>query len=493
MYAVVQIGSRIFRSPMVMNRSVPPRFGVWARAGVASVAAAAAVEARNWRRVRSLMGRLLGSAREIGGERRKRRGRELVRRQPLPVPFGHVAPEPLGLRLRLGQERYLVHAHDAAALDDGLAVHDDLVDIVPGPALHEGLDRIAVGSDAQAPHVDQYDVGFRPGREAAEVVARERPGAAEGGGREDLGGGGGGEVALDDLAEIRGPAHLADEVSRVGVGAEADVDAGPAELRERLQRVAAPGEDEQAVRDGGAGAGQDLEVAPPRQGGQVVGGADDAVPDDRSGREEAGVGQVLHRRHRVAAQDLVELEEVLARVDLDPDAELVGSLAGGAEEPRAAGVDLVREEHALDTTAVVAGVRSNERLGALEASQARLFVDVVVELALGGEAVVVRLVGGGEIGTQAQLTGDARVLLGRHPDLHDGGAAVSEQLGQREPTADLGVLPGSERLDALPRGEVVEEAGVKVVPPADVGDQAPARLHVGVTVDVDQTGDHELA
>ena len=104
-----------------------------------------------------------------------------------------------------------------------------------------------------------------------------------------------------------------------------------------------------------------------------------------------------------------------------------------------------------------------------------------------------RPVGGGQIGTQAQLTGDARVLLGGHPDLHDGGAAVSEQLGQREPTADLGVLPGSERLDALPRGEVVEEAGVKVVPPADVGDQAPARLDVGVTVDVDQPGDHELA
>src|SRR5437867_1542408 len=73
MYAVVQIGSRIFRSPMGMNRSVPPRFGVWARAGDASVAAAAAVEARNWRRVRSLMGRLLGSAHEISWSEATRR------------------------------------------------------------------------------------------------------------------------------------------------------------------------------------------------------------------------------------------------------------------------------------------------------------------------------------------------------------------------------------------------------------------------------------
>src|SRR5215467_6353138 len=59
MYAVVQIGSRILRSPMGTKRSVPPFFGAWAAAlgwaeapsgGAASAAAAAAVPARNARR-----------------------------------------------------------------------------------------------------------------------------------------------------------------------------------------------------------------------------------------------------------------------------------------------------------------------------------------------------------------------------------------------------------------------------------------------------------
>jgi hypothetical protein len=75
MYAVVQIGSRILRSPMGMKRSVPPRFGVWASAGAASAPAASAVEqARKSRRVRWLMTFSLGSPSQIGLERRERLG-----------------------------------------------------------------------------------------------------------------------------------------------------------------------------------------------------------------------------------------------------------------------------------------------------------------------------------------------------------------------------------------------------------------------------------
>ena len=65
-----------------------------------------------------------------------------------------------------------------------------------------------------------------PGARRPEVVAAQGPGAAERGGAEDVGRRGHGEVALDDLAEQGRPAHLADEVARVGVGAEPHVDAG---------------------------------------------------------------------------------------------------------------------------------------------------------------------------------------------------------------------------------------------------------------------------
>src|SRR5207245_1699655 len=50
-----------------------------------------------------------------------------------------------------------------------------------------------------------------------------------------------------------------------------------------------------------------------------------------------------------------------------------------------------------------------------------------------------------------------------------------------------------ERLHALIRGVVVEEAGVEEIETDDVGDQSPARFHVGVTVNVDEAGDDELA
>ena len=366
------------------------------------------------------------------------------------------------------------------------------LDVVARPALHERLDRIAIRTDPEAPHVDQHDVGLGAGGQAAEVVAAQGPGAAERGGREDVGGGGHGEVVLDDLAEIGRPAHLADEIARIGVGAEPHVDAGRSGTLERLQRVAAPGEDERAVGDGGAAAREDLEVAPGRQRGQVVGGGDDAVAHDGVGPEQARVGQVLHRGHRVPAQDLVELQEVLAGVDLDADTQLVGRLAGGAQQVGAAGVDLVGEEHPLQAPVVLAGPLADEVLGPLEAGHPRRLVVLVRQLAVAVDGVLRGLVGGAQVGAQPQLAGDARMRLGGHADVDHGRAPVAEHLDHREAAADLRILARAQRLRPLAGAVVVEEPGVEVVAPADVRDEPAARLGVGVAVDVHEAGDHQL-
>src|SRR5438046_2519566 len=310
-----------------------------------------------------------GSSPEVGRQRWKRLRRELVGRQPLPVPLGNGRPQAIRFGLSFGQQPRLVEAHDMTVLDARLAVDDHLIDVIRRPALYERLDRVPIGAHPEAPHVDQHDVGLRSRREPAQVVAAQRASPAEGGRREDVGSGAEREVVLDDLAEVGRPAHLADEVARVGVGAEADVDPGLPELCERLQGVAAAGEHERAVGDRGAALSEDLEIPPGGHRGEMMRGVHDAVTDDGAGREQSGVGQVLDGRHRVAAQDLVELEQVLAGVDLDADAQLVGRLAGGAQECRAAGVDLIRKEHPLDAAFVRAGVLADERLRAIQPGQ----------------------------------------------------------------------------------------------------------------------------
>ena len=130
---------------------------------------------------------------------------------------------------------------------------------------------------------------------------------------------------------------------------------------ERLERVAAPREHERAVGDGDAAARQDLEIAAAGQGGEAVGGRQQAVGEDRVGAEHARLLEQLHRRLAVAAEHLVELDHVLADVRLDPDAELIGGFARGAEQLGAARVDLQRVEHALDAAVVRALVRPDER------------------------------------------------------------------------------------------------------------------------------------
>ena len=149
---------------------------------------------------------------------------------------------------------------------------------------------------------------------------------------------------------------------------------------EGLERVAAPGEDERAVGDGGPAPREDLEIAAGGQRGEAVGRGHQTVAEDRVRAEQARVVQQLDRRLAVAAEHLVELDEVLADVGRDADAQLVGGLAGGAEQLGAAGVDLERVEHPADAAVVGAVVRADEGLRPLEAPHPGLLVPLVAEL-----------------------------------------------------------------------------------------------------------------
>ena len=117
---------------------------------------------------------------------------------------------------------------------------------------------------------------------------------------------------------------------------------------------------------------------------------------------------------------------------------------------------------------------------------------LVAERALLVEPVIVGLVGGAQVGADAQLGGDGGVLLGRHADVDHRRAAVPEHLHQREAPADPPVLARRQVLHAGGRRVVVEEAGVEEVAAAAVGHEPAPRLHVRVAVDVDQAGDHQL-
>src|SRR5262249_20157033 len=161
---------------------------------------------------------------EIAIETCERLRRQFVRGPPLPVPFRNRPPEALGLALRVVQQLSLVSAEYAAVLHDRAAIHDHALDVVAGRALHERLDRISIRPDAEGPEIHDDDVRLRAGREPTEVVAPERARAAERGRGEGIGRRRGQEIALDDLADERRPAHLADQVARIRIGAEPERD-----------------------------------------------------------------------------------------------------------------------------------------------------------------------------------------------------------------------------------------------------------------------------
>src|SRR5712692_791029 len=97
------------------------------------------------------------------------------------VPFGQPGPYFLPRLLSFAADRRevdtgnpaLAHAHDA--------VDDQGLDVVADAALHETLDRIAHGAEAQgiAPaEIDDQEIGFRPRGQPAEIVAPEGTRAA---------------------------------------------------------------------------------------------------------------------------------------------------------------------------------------------------------------------------------------------------------------------------------------------------------------------------
>src|SRR4051812_24731959 len=74
---------------------------------------------------------------------------------------------------------------------------------VGASAVHvQGPDRVLNGADAGVVEVDDDHVGLGADGEAAEIVASERPGAAERGGTVEVGGAGGIEAALDQLRDV---------------------------------------------------------------------------------------------------------------------------------------------------------------------------------------------------------------------------------------------------------------------------------------------------
>ena len=91
------------------------------------------------------------------------------------------------------------------------------------------------GAVVHLEQVDDDDVGLRSRRQPAEVVAPEMARAAERGGVEDVLRPPDPEALVGHPAHQRGPAHLVDEILRVGVGAERQVDPQRAVALERLE------------------------------------------------------------------------------------------------------------------------------------------------------------------------------------------------------------------------------------------------------------------
>src|SRR5712691_6874566 len=135
----------------------------------------------------------------------------------------------------------------------------------------------------------------------------------------------------------------------------------------------------------------------------------------------------------------------------------------------------------------------DEGLRPLEAAHARLFVPLVLEPALGPDAVRGRSVARRQVRADADVAGEGHGGVVDGAELDDGRAAVPQELDQGEAVADVEVLASSQWRHAGRRGLVVEEAGVEEVAAAGIGDEPATGFGGGVAVQVDQTGNDELA
>src|SRR5207237_6963790 len=194
----------------------------------------------------------------------------------------HAPPYTFPRRLGFSAHGGQVDAGNDAIAHAHHAVDDDGDDVVADAALHQGFDRIANRPEAEAVprlEIDHHDVGLGAGSQATEILTPERAGAAERRRLEHLRGRRAQEVLAHDLAEVGRHAHLHDEVARIGVAAEGQIDARgavflPGGERERTARAVSRG-----VRPGTAVAPHQLEVAAARIAHEPVVGAEVLVLD----------------------------------------------------------------------------------------------------------------------------------------------------------------------------------------------------------------------
>src|SRR6266852_8578923 len=100
-------------------------------------------------------------------------------------------------------------------------------------------------------------------------------------------------------------------------------------------------------------------------------------------------------------------------------------------------------------------MRADEGLRPLEAAQARLFVPLVLEPALGPDAVRGRSVARRQVRADADVAGEGHGGVVDGAQLDDSRATVPQQLDQGEAVADFEIRASSQWRHAARRGLIV--------------------------------------
>src|SRR3989442_1224733 len=230
-------------------------------------------------------------------------GKKVFRSTPTPDNLAAKTPRPhpVTAGLEIGEDLRLVGGEHAAAVHHQATADPDAIDVLGRRVVDDVLDGIAQRRHAPRRRLPEHEIGGGAGGDAAEIVAAQRPRAAERGGVEDVGGAGGARVALDDLSADGGPSHGLHYPLPVGVGGARHVDAGAAIEGERLQENPAAHEDPRGVGDGAAGLRHDRDV-PGRIAGPRRAADDDGVAEHRVLAEHTERLQPRDRRLAVTLQ-----------------------------------------------------------------------------------------------------------------------------------------------------------------------------------------------
>ena len=180
-----------------------------------------------------------------------------------------------------------------------------------GRRIDERSKRIVTGSHRGMGAVRDDDVRLAADCEPPDVVAPERPRAANGRRVEYLGHADAARTLRNDAPDVGSKPHFIEHVVRVDVRADSHVDAAPHVAAEVAQRDAAAREYGWAMRDRRAASRQGSKIIglrPVRPGVMIE---EDAVTDDRARREHAKRVQPFDRRLAVPADDFVKLRQRL--------------------------------------------------------------------------------------------------------------------------------------------------------------------------------------